>query len=83
MDQDQTVNLVRCLSEIEAAAIVAQLREQGIKAEVSGGITGGFRAEAPGSIWVLVRRGDVERARAILDGSDPEGDARNPSDSDD
>lgn len=64
---DDIVKLTRCWSEIEAASIVSALRDEGLHAEVSGGITGGFRAEAPAAIWVLVREADVARAKKILE----------------
>ena len=66
-DGNGVVKLSRCLTEVEAIAIADALREEGIHAEVSGAITGGFRAEAPSAIWVLVREADAERARRIVE----------------
>lgn len=61
------VKLTRCWTEVEATSIANALRDEGIHAEVSGGITGGFRAEAPSAIWVLVGEDDVERAGAVVE----------------
>jgi hypothetical protein len=64
---DDIIKLTRCWTEVEATSIASALRDEGIHAEVSGGITGGFRAEAPSSIWVLVRGSDRDRALAVLE----------------
>ena len=45
---------------------VAALEDAGISANAQGGLTAGFRAEAPGGVRVMVRRADVERAREVL-----------------
>ena len=37
-----------------------------IEAFATGGATAGFKAEAPGSVQVLVRRADLERAERAL-----------------
>jgi hypothetical protein len=55
-------------SEVEAAILRAALESAGIPAWVVGGLTSGFRAEAPGRARVLVRRSDEARARAVLAG---------------
>lgn len=61
------VKLTRCWTEVEATSIASALRDAGIRVEVSGGITGGFRAEAPSAIWVLVGEADLERAKQLLE----------------
>lgn len=53
-------------SELEAAAIVAALANQGIEALTTGGYTSGFRAEAPGWVKVVVKSRDLEQADRIL-----------------
>jgi hypothetical protein len=58
--------LVSVPNEVEAAAIVGALAEQGIRARAVGGYTSGFRAEAPGDVKVVVGRADLARAAAIL-----------------
>lgn len=66
-DTDPTEVLAVVASEIEANLIADTLRGLGIHAEASGGLTAGFRAEAPGAAKVLVRRSDLTRARAALE----------------
>lgn len=58
--------LTRVPTEFEAALVVTHLAEQGIQAEAVGGYTAGFRAQAPGDIKILVRAGNMEKARQIL-----------------
>ncbi len=53
-------------SELEANFIVSRLADAGIPAWVTGQLTAGFRAEAPGRVRVLVRTSDAERAREAL-----------------
>jgi hypothetical protein len=59
--------LISVPSEIEAAAIVSVLSERGIEATATGGLTAGFKAEAPGEVKVLVSAADAERAKLVLD----------------
>jgi hypothetical protein len=63
-------NLSRLTSvptEMEASILVAALDQNGIRAAMSGEATAGFRAEAPGSVQVLVAEEDLQEAQAILD----------------
>ena len=53
-------------TDIEAAAIVTALTAAGVEAKTEGGYTAGFRAEAPGSVAVIVRHCHREQARQIL-----------------
>ena len=55
-------------TEFEATIVKNQLVEAGIPAEVSGGTIGGFRAEAPGLVQVIVAAGTEERAREVIAG---------------
>ncbi len=66
LDDDDTVVLVNVQTEWEASFIAEALNERGINAQVSGGLTAGFRAEAPGLARVIVPRGQVERAKQQL-----------------
>ena len=59
--------LVSVPSDVEATAIVVALGARDIKATTTGGFTAGFRAEAPGQVNVIVRRGDLESARQALE----------------
>ncbi len=63
-DQPQLLQTVT--TEAEACILSARLADAGIDAWVEGGISAGFRAEAPGSARVLVRQRDLERAVEIL-----------------
>ncbi len=54
-------------SEFEANIVSNMLRNEGIPCEVSGGMLGGMRAEAPGFVEVLVPAEFAERARALID----------------
>jgi hypothetical protein len=58
--------LVSAANEIEAAGIVSALAAYDIEASVTGGFTSGFKAEAPGSVQIVVRQSDLDRARAAL-----------------
>lgn len=53
-------------SEAQAAILVAALAGDGIHAEMSGTLTSGFRAEAPGDVKILVTVQDFDRAQKIL-----------------
>ena len=65
-DPEQPVVVATARTEIEAAVIAAALDEAGIAAQVVGGLTSVYRAEAPGEVRVLVHRTDLERAREVL-----------------
>jgi hypothetical protein len=65
---DEPTKLIEARSEAQAALVVGALEDAGIKASAPGGLTGGFRAEAPGGVDVFVQRHDLERAREILRG---------------
>lgn len=67
-NHDEPVVIGEYPSEFEAMIVKNQLVEAGIPAEVSGGTIGGFRAEAPGLVQVLVGAANAERARAVLSG---------------
>ena len=58
--------LVSVPSDVEAVAIVTALAARGVAASTTGSYTGGFRAEAPGDINVIVRRADLDRAKQSL-----------------
>ena len=66
-DTDAPVRLTTAANEAMAAMIVAALDQRGIQASAVGGLTSGFRAEAPGGVIVLVRRSELERALAVLE----------------
>ncbi len=57
-------------TEMHAAILVSHLNEGGIDAWSEGGISSGYRAEAPGNANVLVRQHDLPRAISVLEESD-------------
>jgi hypothetical protein len=63
---DNPALLTALPTEIDAELLVGRLRGHGIEAWVEGGLSSGFRAEAPGSASVYVRSSDLERARRVL-----------------
>lgn len=73
-DPKASVVLARFPDELSAVLMVGELESHGIKATMIGGLTAQLRAEAPGLVSVLVRAGDLERARELIaEGSPPEG----------
>ncbi len=52
---------------IEAGAIATALEAEGIETTTTGSYTSGFQAEAPGTVQVVVRQSQAEKARTILD----------------
>ncbi len=65
-DANDLERLIDVQNEMEAAAIVNELQEAGIRAVADGDFTAGFRAEAPGSVHVRVRQADLGKAQELL-----------------
>jgi hypothetical protein len=65
-DPRDTVVIARFPDELSALLLVGDLEAEGIPATVLGGLTAQLRAEAPGLVSVLVRRGDLVRAERLL-----------------
>jgi len=66
-DDQKLVTLAFLAGEIEATLLADELKNHGIPAEASGTFTAGFRAEAPGSVKVLVHEKDLAAAKQIMD----------------
>lgn len=66
-DDQKLVTLAFLAGEIEATLLADELKSQGIPAEASGTLTAGFRAEAPGSVKVLVHEENLAAAKQIMD----------------
>lgn len=71
-DPAEPVVVAMPASEVQAAILQAALEAEGIPSWVLGGLTSGFRAEAPGRAKLVVRTADADRARAILARADDE-----------
>ena len=65
-DPKDLLVLISVPHEVEAAAIVAALDRQGIRAVATGGSLSGFKAHVPGEVQVLVQRSDSDRAQQAL-----------------
>ena len=66
IDEDP-VTLCVVGTEVEATMIADALTDRGVDARASGVMTGGFRAEAPGSVKILVHASELQKARAVLE----------------
>jgi hypothetical protein len=64
---DKLARLISVRTEAEAGIIVSGLEEHGIRAVMSGIHTANFRAEAPGSVDVLVAQDQLENAQEVLE----------------
>ena len=72
MADDKPVVLTSVANDMMAAPILAALEAAGIRAESTGGFTADFRAEAPGTVRILVRESNLSTARQILESLDDE-----------
>ena len=59
-------------TEIQATFAANMLREAGIRCEMVGGASSGFKAESPGYVRILVAEADAPRARQLLEEFDAE-----------
>ncbi|NRA57475.1 MAG: DUF2007 domain-containing protein [Phycisphaerales bacterium] len=67
-------------TEIQASFAMNALREAGIRCEMVGGASSGFKAESPGYVRLLVPETEVEKARQILADFDAEKADDDPAD---
>lgn len=66
-EQSDTLKvLTRVPSEVEASLVVLRLADYGIAATAVGGFSAEYRAEAPGSVEVMVKSTDLLAAEAAL-----------------
>ncbi len=63
---DKLVTVTTAANELEGELIVSLLKEHGIKATSTGGLTAQFRAEAPGVVEVLVMQDQLAAASSIV-----------------
>ena len=66
MDGQELRTLTQVDNELQGSLIVAQLKEAGIHATLTGVFTAGFRAEAPGYVDVVVEEKDLDKAKQVL-----------------
>jgi hypothetical protein len=64
---DSLMTLTTVSTEMEGQLLVNLLEEHGIPATAAGGMTSGFRAEAPGTVQVMVMQDRLSVARVIVD----------------
>ena len=74
-DPKEPITLAFFPQELHAQLLADALQEAGIEAEVSGGVTGGFRAEAPGMVKVLIHAEDKDKATAVFEEWEHQGEA--------
>jgi hypothetical protein len=65
-DPNSPCELLSVANEIEAGDLVTALAAYNIEASTVGGFTSGFKAEAPGTVQILVRRSDLGCAVSAL-----------------
>lgn len=65
-DPNRPVVLTTKPTEAEAAILAAALENRGVKCWLTGDMTSGLRAEAPGEVRILVRWADLEQAQQAL-----------------
>ena len=63
---DTLTTLATFRNEWEAQLLVNHLHEHGIAAVTTGNLTSQFRAEAPGSVQVVVKQESLDLARSVL-----------------
>lgn len=66
-DHPEPVTVGQYPTEIQATFAANMLREAGIRCEVVGGASSGFKAEAPGYVRLMVSTNDETKARALLE----------------
>ncbi|MEQ8317878.1 MAG: DUF2007 domain-containing protein [Phycisphaerales bacterium] len=74
----EPVIIAQYATEIQATFAANMLREAGIRCEMVGGASSGFKAESPGHVRLLVSANDANKARVLLE----EFDAQKSSDAD-
>ncbi len=81
-DHPEPVIIGEYPTEIQASFAANALREAGIRCEMVGGMSSGFKAESPGYVRVLVPGDDAEKARQILVDFESEEAQESPPDND-
>lgn len=63
----EPVIIAQYATEIEATFAANALSEAGIRCEMVGGASSGFKAETPGHVRLLVSQKDADKARLVLE----------------
>ncbi|MFI4882368.1 MAG: putative signal transducing protein [Phycisphaerales bacterium JB064] len=71
-DHPEPVIIGEYQTEIQATFAANMLRESGIRCELVGAASSGFKAESPGYVRILVSESDAPRARVLLEEYDAE-----------
>lgn len=66
-EHPEPVVIAQYATEIAATFAASALREAGVRCEMVGGASSGFKAESPGYVRILVSQADAERARLVLE----------------
>ena len=74
-DKQSVVTLAVFTEDMLAQMLAEALESAGIHCEIEGGVTSGFRAEAPTVVKVIIHRTDQEKAQVILEEWEHAGDS--------
>ena len=74
-DKESVVTLAVFTEDMLAQMLAEALESEGIDCQVEGGITSGFRAEAPTVVKVIVHRSDEARAKTVFEEWEHAGDS--------
>ena len=74
-EEEPLVVLATFPDEALAQMLAEALEEEDIEAMVEGGVTSGFRAEAPGMVNVLIKERDSDNARSVFEDWEHQGEA--------
>ena len=74
-DKESVVTLAVFTEDMLAQMLAEALESDGIQCQIEGGITSGFRAEAPTVVKVIIHRTDEVKAKAIFEEWEHAGDS--------
>ena len=74
-DKESVVTLAVFTEDMLAQMLAEALEAAGIQCEIEGGITSGFRAEAPTVVKVIIHRTDEVKAKAVFEEWEHAGDS--------
>ena len=74
-DIESVVTLAVFTEDMLAQMLAEALESAGIQCEIEGGVTSGFRAEAPTVVKVIIHRNDQKKAQAVFEEWEHAGDS--------